>query len=116
MHLMPISDFTVNLATIGFGIFEGWSSPSMILLTSVDTPLPSGEISLADASWVASLHGLGCLFGNIIFGWIINKFGRRLPLILLAFPLAVSIDDEWEIHFSERIREFFLKNHHLFAN
>lgn len=81
----------VNLATIGFGLFEGWSSPILLLLTSDQTPLPSGKITMEEASWVASLQSVGCLFGNILFGYIINKFGRRLPLILIVFPLVVRI-------------------------
>lgn len=91
---MPSFDFTVNLATIGFGLFEGWSSPSILLLTSAKSPLPSGTISMEQASWVASLQCVGCLLGNICFGYIINRYGRRLPLIILAFPLAVSIGNE----------------------
>lgn len=86
---MPFFGFTVNLATIGFGLFEGWSSPSVLLLTSAKTPLPR-IISMEEASWVASLQCVGCLLGNITFGYIINRFGRRLPLIVIAFPLAVS--------------------------
>lgn len=82
----------MNLATIGFGIFEGWSSPSIILLTSEtgQTPLPTGKIDMDTASWVASMQCIGCLFGNMTFGYIMT-FGRRLPLILIAIPLIVSI-------------------------
>lgn len=64
---MPFSpDFAVNLTTVGFGLFEGWSSPSINLLTSPDTPLPSGQISIEQASWVASvqvsLHRCTCTY------------------------------------------------------
>lgn len=86
-------DFTVNLATISFGLFEGWSSPSIILLTSKESPLPSGSITMSEASWVASLQCIGCLFGNMTFGYIINRYGRRRPLILIAFPLAVCTEN-----------------------
>lgn len=84
-------DFVVNLAIMGYGAFEGWTSPSILLLTdSVKTPLPSGVISMEQASWIASYHCIGGLFGNIIFGYIINRYGRRLPLILITFPIIVS--------------------------
>lgn len=88
---MHLNLFAVNLATIGFGIFEGWSSPMVLLLTSDQTPLPSGKLNMEEASWVAALQAVGCLFGNILFGYIINKFGRRLPLILIVFPLVVCV-------------------------
>lgn len=83
---------------MGFGAFEGWSSPSIVQLTSDKSPLPSGEISMEEASWVASMHCIGGLFGNIIFGYIINKFGRRLPLILITFPLIVSRTFELKVN------------------
>lgn len=80
----------VNLLTMAFGFMEGWVSPSIILLTSNETPFPSGPITMEEASWVACLMPLGCLFGNICFGYITNKFGRKLPLILITVPIIVS--------------------------
>lgn len=102
IHLMCVCFFilwimffsSVNLVSIGFGIFRGWTAPSIILLTSDDNPLPTGKLSMEQASWVASLHTIGILFGNIFCGWIMNNFGRRLPLILIAFPLIVSNSKE----------------------
>lgn len=39
---------------------------------------------------VISLLSLGGLFGNIIFGFITNRFGRRIPLFFVASLLIVS--------------------------
>lgn len=92
IFLMPFL-FTsiVNLAIMGYGAFEGWTSPSIISLTSPNTLFPSGQISIEQASWLASVHCIGGLFGNIMFGYIINRYGRRLPLILITFPIIVSV-------------------------
>lgn len=77
---------------MGYGAFEGWTSPSLILLLNhAKSPLPSGGISMEQASWIASMHCIGGLFGNIIFGYIINRYGRRLPLILITIPIIVSV-------------------------
>ena len=68
----------------------GWASPSVILLMSDETPLPSGKITIEEASWVVSLAYLGGVFGNIVFGFITNRFGRKWPLIIATIPIIVS--------------------------
>lgn len=40
-------------------------------------------------SWIASIQCIGALFGNIVFGYIINRYGRRLPMIVAAAPMVV---------------------------
>lgn len=76
-----------------FNFTISWASPSIILLTSDETPLPSGKITMDEASWIASLLCIGGLIGNIFFGYITNRFGRKLPLIVIAIPTVVS--DIW---------------------
>lgn len=82
---------TVNMLTIGYGVSIGWSSPNVVLLTSSDSPLPSGQISMEEASWIASLLCIGGLAGNIFFGFITNAFGRKIPLILISIPAMVRL-------------------------
>ncbi|XP_031633567.1 facilitated trehalose transporter Tret1-like [Contarinia nasturtii] len=82
--------FVVNLLTVSYGITLGWPSPNILLLISDESPLPSGKITLESASWIASLLGVGALFGNLFFGFIINKFGRKMPLLLLSIPTIIS--------------------------
>lgn len=77
------------MLTVGFGVLEGWTSPSIALLTSDETPLASGKMSMNEASWVASLLHVGALFGNIFFGYVTNYFGRKLPLMFIAVPMIV---------------------------
>lgn len=83
----------MNLLFIGYGGMAGWCSPNIMLLTSVDSPLPTGKITMMEASWVASLVCVGGLIGNCFFGVILtttNAFGRKLPLIFITFPTIVS--------------------------
>ncbi|XP_055298714.1 facilitated trehalose transporter Tret1-like [Sitodiplosis mosellana] len=75
---------------MGYGVTCGWASPSIVLLTSDETPLPSGKITMDEASWIASLICFGALIGNILFGIITSKFGRKIPLIILTIPTVIS--------------------------
>lgn len=74
---------------IGYGVVGGWSSPSILLLMSSDSPLPSGKITMDQASWIASLLCIGGLIGNLLFGFIANVFGRKMPLVLISIPAIV---------------------------
>lgn len=79
----------MNLLTICEGVGVGWASPSINLLTSNDSPLSSGKISMEEASWIASLICVGGTIGNVIFGYIADKFGRKIPLLLVSIPMIV---------------------------
>lgn len=78
------------MLTIGWGVTIGFSSPSISLLTSEDTPLPSGPITMEEASWFASFICLGGMIGNFVFAYITNNFGRKKPLIMIAVLAIVS--------------------------
>ncbi|XP_055302945.1 facilitated trehalose transporter Tret1-like [Sitodiplosis mosellana] len=80
----------VNLLSIAYGVNAGWTSASVILLKSDETPLPSGKITMEEASWITSLLCVGGLIGNILFGYITNRFGRKIPLLFLAIPTVIS--------------------------
>ncbi|XP_031622894.1 facilitated trehalose transporter Tret1-like isoform X2 [Contarinia nasturtii] len=75
---------------MGYGVVCGWSSPNIVLLTSDESPLSSGKITMNEASWSASLICIGGLVGNICFGFITNRFGRKNPLIFITIPVIIS--------------------------
>ncbi|XP_031622887.1 facilitated trehalose transporter Tret1-like isoform X1 [Contarinia nasturtii] len=82
--------FVVGLFMLTGGITMGWTSSSILVLMSDETPLASGKITIEEASWIASLPYAGGIIGNIVFGFVINKFGRKIPIFLLAFPSFLS--------------------------
>lgn len=43
-----------------------------------------------EASWIASLLAIGGLIGNMCFGYVASKFGRKLPLLSLSIPMILS--------------------------
>lgn len=66
----------------------GWPSASLPLLQSSNSPLPGEPITLMESSWIGSILCLGGASGQIFFGWLAGKFGRR-PAILFAFVPGV---------------------------
>lgn len=81
--------YIVLLIGTVLGLCIGWPSPAILLLTSKDSPLPTGKISTEESSWIASLKSIGALIAFPIFGFIANKFGRKRPIVSLAIPAAV---------------------------
>lgn len=67
----------------------GWSSPAIFLLTSNQSPLKTGKISMEEASWTASIKSIGSLIAYPLFGIIANKGGRKWPIAFLSIPAAV---------------------------
>lgn len=79
----------MSLLGIGYGLTCGWPSPTILLLTSDDSPLPTGKTTLEEASWIVSIKAIGNLLGGATFGFIAKKFGRKWPLIFLSIILIV---------------------------
>ncbi|KAH8359705.1 hypothetical protein KR093_008426 [Drosophila rubida] len=71
--------------TFTHGVGVGWLAPSLPLLGSAESPLDT-PISIDQVSWVGSLIGLGALTGNIIFGLLLDRLGRKMCMYLLAVP------------------------------
>lgn len=79
----------MNLLILCYGISIGWSSPNLLILESDESPI--GKITKEEASWVASIQCFGGFISNIFFGFITTRFGRKIPLILMAVPTIVHI-------------------------
>lgn len=79
----------VNIVVMASGVGLSWTSPSIEILQSDESPLPSGKIQFEEASWIASLWSVGGLIGNFLYLFMTNKFGRKMPIISLAFPKIV---------------------------
>lgn len=81
---------TCNLIMFFNGIMNAWGGPNFILLKSNETPLESGPLSISEASLVVSIICVGALIGIIITAVTTERFGRKIPLLLLAVPQFVS--------------------------
>lgn len=79
-----------NIISFSFGTVLAFTTCSYMLWTTDATPLPSGKLSVVEASLVTSLMCIGCLIGNFIFISLTAKYGRKIPLMFLAIPQLVS--------------------------
>lgn len=65
--------FVMDLLAFSYGAICGWTSASIPILKSDDTPLETfGPISTNDASWISSGVCIGGFFGNLLIGWVIK--------------------------------------------
>lgn len=44
-----------------------------------------------EASWIVSYVYIGGIIGNMMFGYITNRFGRKWPLIIITIPIIVIV-------------------------
>lgn len=79
-----------NIISFSFGTVLAFTTCSYMLWTTDATPLPSGKLSVVEASLVTSLMCIGCLIGNFVFISLTAQYGRKIPLMFLAIPQLVS--------------------------
>lgn len=82
--------YEVNLMSIGYGLIAGWPSTAFGILQANDAPIASGPLNIEELSWVGSIMCLGGAFGNVFFGWLTDRIGRKKPILLSAFFQAVK--------------------------
>lgn len=82
----------MNLTNILYGYASGWTSSSLLILESDElTPLIDGAMNQEQRSWVTSLFAISGVIGTIIYYFIADFIGRKLPLWSVAVPHSVSI-------------------------
>uniref|UniRef100_A0A1B0F9Z3 Major facilitator superfamily (MFS) profile domain-containing protein n=1 Tax=Glossina morsitans morsitans TaxID=37546 RepID=A0A1B0F9Z3_GLOMM len=80
---------TVQLITFTHGISTGWLSPTLFHLQN-DHTAPDFTLSVTEISWIGSLFGLGSLLGNIMFGVLLDRIGRKWCMYMLALPVICA--------------------------
>lgn len=83
--------FAVNLTAFIFGVVIGFSGPNLELFKSDDTPLSSGKITTDEESWISSLTAFGTIGFTFVYGWISEKLGRKMSILLIGVPQTVSL-------------------------
>lgn len=56
----------------------------------MDSPLPNGPISSEEASWIGAFLCVGGFAGNVVSGWMADRFGRKLTACLAAIPQIIA--------------------------
>ncbi|CAH2057408.1 unnamed protein product, partial [Iphiclides podalirius] len=72
------------------GLLYVWPSYTLGLYTASDTVLLSAPMADLESSLLGSLPSLGAMFGTLLVGWIISRFGRQKGGMLLILPFVLS--------------------------
>ncbi|XP_050093494.1 facilitated trehalose transporter Tret1-like [Anopheles aquasalis] len=82
-----LAAFTGTLLMLSVAASYGWTSPTLPKLLADDSPLP---VTPDESSWVVSILVLTSIAGPVLSAWLIDKFGRKLTLLLAVLPSIVG--------------------------
>lgn len=85
-----IAAVVVSLQAGQYGIAGGWASPNIYYLKGNHSKLPSGTITVEEATWVTSILPIGIFTGSLLYGVIANRIGRKWSFISLTPIIIVS--------------------------
>jgi len=91
-----IPTLIVNLAALSSGLSLGFSAIALPQLrpfanASADSPLYQPfTVDEESGSWVASIFGLGAIFGGLASAFLGSRFGRRKSILAMAIPDLVG--------------------------
>ncbi|XP_068105114.1 solute carrier family 2, facilitated glucose transporter member 8 isoform X2 [Hyperolius riggenbachi] len=83
-----LATFSAVLGPLSFGFVLGYSSPAITDLKDSDDPRL--VLDKETASWFGSIVTIGAAAGGIFGGWIVDRIGRKLSLILCALPFVLG--------------------------
>ncbi|KAG9468621.1 solute carrier family 2, facilitated glucose transporter member 8 [Eleutherodactylus coqui] len=105
-YLSNVRNRNLYLATLGavlgplsFGFVLGFSSPAISDLKNEGDPRLILDKEMA--SWFGSIVTIGAAAGGILGGWLVDRVGRKLSLMLCALPfvlgftLIISAQNVW---------------------
>ncbi|GBP33798.1 Facilitated trehalose transporter Tret1 [Eumeta japonica] len=78
----------LTIPLLNFGMVQGWLSPMMTLLQSVDTPSPE-PYTKEDLSWVASVTYITAIVFGAPMGYLTDRYGRKAMTLALTLSLIV---------------------------
>ncbi|KAG5887993.1 hypothetical protein JTB14_016617 [Gonioctena quinquepunctata] len=76
-----IASITCALASMSFGLTNGWMSPFLPHLLSDSSLIP---MTSSEASWCAVASQLGCLIGAFIAANLADRIGRKYTILMMA--------------------------------
>ncbi|KAF9408423.1 hypothetical protein HW555_011888 [Spodoptera exigua] len=88
-YVQVLVAIVANTTILTYGFQAGWVSPTTKVLQSENSP--SGyPLSDYEISWIASAICLAAMFGVSLFTYIVDKYGRRVAILLTAALQAIS--------------------------
>ncbi|XP_065551718.1 solute carrier family 2, facilitated glucose transporter member 8 isoform X1 [Lathamus discolor] len=97
-----LAAFAAVLGPLSFGFVLGYSSPVIPELRKIDDP--KLRLDSDQASWFGSVVTLGAAAGGILGGYLVDKVGRKLSLMLCSVPyvfgftIIVSAQNVWMLY------------------
>ncbi|XP_004375742.1 solute carrier family 2, facilitated glucose transporter member 8 [Trichechus manatus latirostris] len=83
-----LAAFAAALGPFSFGFALGYSSPAIPSLQR-DAP-PAPRLDDDAASWFGAIVTLGAAAGGVLGGWLLDRAGRKLSLLLCTMPFVVG--------------------------
>lgn len=97
-----LATFAAVLGPLSFGFVLGYSSPAIPDLNNSDDP--NLRLDKIEASWFGSIVTIGAAIGGVLGGWIVDKIGRKLSLMLCSLPfifgfvIIISAQNVWMLY------------------
>ncbi|KAF0753479.1 facilitated trehalose transporter Tret1-like [Aphis craccivora] len=82
--------FTTSVMSFQQFIIGGVFGFSAVILPQLELPNALVKVDGDQASWIASFPLLLCPIGSLVFGYLSDRFGRKLSLQLTYVPLIIS--------------------------
>ncbi|XP_034520451.1 solute carrier family 2, facilitated glucose transporter member 8 isoform X5 [Ailuropoda melanoleuca] len=83
-----LAAFAAALGPLSFGFALGYSSPAIPSLRRAASP--ALRLDDAAASWFGAIVTLGAAAGGVLGGWLVDRAGRKLSLLLCTVPFVVG--------------------------
>ncbi|XP_059957605.1 solute carrier family 2, facilitated glucose transporter member 8 isoform X4 [Mesoplodon densirostris] len=83
-----LAAFAAALGPLSFGFALGYSSPAIPSLRRAAPP--ALRLDDAAASWFGAIVTLGAAAGGVLGGWLVDRAGRKLSLLLCAGPFVAG--------------------------
>ncbi|XP_027629845.1 solute carrier family 2, facilitated glucose transporter member 8 isoform X2 [Tupaia chinensis] len=83
-----LAAFAAALGPLSFGFALGYSSPAIPSLRRA--ALPALRLDDNAASWFGAIVTLGAAAGGVLGGWLVDRAGRKLSLLLCTLPFVAG--------------------------
>ncbi|XP_066112243.1 solute carrier family 2, facilitated glucose transporter member 8 isoform X1 [Saccopteryx bilineata] len=83
-----LAAFAAALGPLSFGFALGYSSPAIPSLRRAAPPVP--RLDDDAASWFGATVTLGAAAGGVLGGWLVDRVGRKLSLLLCTLPFVTG--------------------------
>ncbi|NXD88216.1 GTR8 protein, partial [Halcyon senegalensis] len=102
-----LATFAAVLGPLSFGFVLGYSSPVIPELKKISDP--KLRLDSSQASWFGSIVTLGAAAGGILGGYLVDKVGRKLSLMLCSIPyifgyiVIICAQNVWMLYFGRML-------------